>query len=461
MSPMTYTLFDPPPPKAIPAPPTPPAETEPTSPQPSPYELIQQGIIPTRIAPWVAKAVTISFIAAILLVPLAQVAYEILRPRTVMLSDGREIQTRTPQVVDILRQIPTAENLHAYERALEDNSIFKSRIKPRLQYLTLRTGGFASNDVVIPLKRFKPTGWLFYQLGNDYLMGPGFLDQDFLSVRTKALAEDEDLQSVNADPRKAIIQFHKDCQAAGVHLVYVPIPVKAMIQPGQLTERLHVTRKTPVPNNPSYQQFLADLRAAGVDVFDPTPPYLMASDDPRFLEQDTHWTPQWMEQVAEQLAAHVKTRVNLPATSKPLAVRVEPREMEEFGDIYRTLMLPGSQALFTPESFTINRVLDASTGQPIAFSQDADVLLLGDSFSNIYSNHEQRRMGDSAGFPYHIARHLGRPLDVLVEDGSAATALREALAARPHPFRGKRVIIWEVAMHELTAANWKIVPIKN
>jgi hypothetical protein len=185
----------------------------------------------------------------------------------------------------------------------------------------------------------------------------------------------------------------------------------------------------------------------------------MAADAPRFLKQDTHWTPQWMEQVAEQLATHVRAKVDLPRPAKPLDVRVEEQEIAGFGDIVRTLMLPESQRVFTPQSITIRRVLDASTNQPLEFSEDADVLLLGDSFSNIFSNHEERKMGDSAGFPYHVARHLGRPLDVLVEDGSAATALREALAARPDPLKGKRVIIWEVAMHELTAANWKVVRI--
>ena len=40
------------------------------------------------------------------------------------------------------------------------------------------------------------------------------------------------------DPRPAILQFARECRAAGARLVLMPIPDKAMLQPAQLTRRM-------------------------------------------------------------------------------------------------------------------------------------------------------------------------------------------------------------------------------
>jgi hypothetical protein len=163
-----------------------------------------------------------------------------------------------------------------------------------------------------------------------------------------------------------------------------------------------------------------------------------------------------MEHVAKELAEHVKAKVKLPPAR--LDVKVEEEEVENFGDIVVTLGLPKSQTLFEPQTVTIHRVLDAASGEPIAFREDADVVFLGDSFSNIYSA-PQMNWGDAAGLHYQLARELGRPIDALVENGQSATVLRQKLANRKDPLKGKRVLVWEVAMHELCKSNWKVVPI--
>jgi hypothetical protein len=69
--------------------------------------------------------------------------------------------------------------------------------------------------------------------------------------------------------------------------------------------------------------------------------------------------------------------------------------------------------------------------------------------------------GDSAGFPYQLSRHLGRDIDALIKNGGAASELREQLAERAQPLKGKRIVIWEVAAHELTASNWKVIDISS
>jgi alginate O-acetyltransferase complex protein AlgJ len=241
--------------------------------------------------------------------------------------------------------------------------------------------------------------------------------------------------------------------------VYVPAPVKPMIQPGQLDRRLRFGGEMPTPNNRDYERFVAELRAAGVDVYDGfIPKALRADDGPRFLEQDTHWTPQWMEEIAKGLAEHVRSRVSLPPASRQW--KVEAAKVARVGDIVDALNLPDDQTIFAPQEVTINRVIDAETGKALESMADADVVVIGDSFSNIFHGKE-KGWGEAAGFPEQIARFLGRDVEILVRDGSAATDLRRELSERPQPLQGKRVIVWQVAMHELVVSNWQVIPVDH
>jgi alginate O-acetyltransferase complex protein AlgJ len=352
------------------------------------------------------------------------------------------------------------ENLDGYENGLKENNAFRRVIQPRVQLVFSKYLGFGNAGAIVARDDFiHPNGWLYYQVGLDYLTGPGMLSRDFLSAREDKYYNDGE-EDVCADPRKAIIQFHKDCQAAGAHLVFVPVPVKPALQPAELEGR-DLKSSRPVAQNRDYARFIADLRAAGVDVFDEFVPKTVEPDqEPLFLEQDTHWTPQWMESVAVQLADHIKRQVNLPAPAYPFAVTIEEAPAARVGDIVDTLHLPGNQRLFLPQQITIHRILDANTRQPRTWREDSDVLFIGDSFSNIYTAH-QMGWGDSAGFPCQLSRHLGRDLDALIKNGGAASELREKLAERPQPLKGKRLVIWEVAAHELTASNWKVIDISS
>ena len=67
-------------------------------------------------------------------------------------------------------------------------------------------------------------------------------------------------------------------------------------------------------------------------------------------------------------------------------------------------------------------------------SRDADVLLLGDSFSNIYSL-ESMGWGTSAGFAEQLSYSLRRPVDRLVQNDQGAFATRPVLQRDPEPAR--------------------------
>ena len=104
-----------------------------------------------------------------------------------------------------------------------------------------------------------------------------------------------------------------------------------------------------MPANVDYARFLDELRSSGVDVFDPSPKQLIPGEPPRFLRQDTHWTPEWMETVARDLADHLKSRVpSLRAATRSWSV--EERQVSRVGDIVDMLKLPAGQRLYLPQT---------------------------------------------------------------------------------------------------------------
>jgi hypothetical protein len=126
------------------------------------------------------------------------------------------------------------------------------------------------------------------------------------------------------------------------------------------------------------------------------------------------------------------------------------------------LMLPKNQRLFQPQSATVQQVVDNRTGAPWERNPAADVLLLGDSFTNIYSQ-PAMGWGSAAGFAEHVSYHLGRPIDVVAINGGGSSAVREELARRAAetstPFPA-RVIVYEFTMHDLMTGDWPVIPFK-
>src|SRR5690606_23927972 len=124
---------------------------------------------------------------------------------------------------------------------------------------------------------------------------PGFLEQ--AQLRRRVASADEWTTPPQPDPRIAIVDFHRRLEARDITLIVVPTPVKPSVHPGFLNRAL-ADLGEPLQNR-SYDTWLADVRGAGVRVFDPAP--LLASSAaaaPQYLATDTHWRPEAMEAVA-------------------------------------------------------------------------------------------------------------------------------------------------------------------
>src|SRR5262249_50456811 len=177
-----------------------------------------------------------------------------------------------------------------------------------------------------------------------------------------------------------------------------------------------------------------------VRMFDPAP-FLMerGSNGHRYLETDTHWRPETMELVAERLADFLK----LPPAAASTSPSIIEKEIVGRGDIATMLKLTRGDKFFPSEKVTIRQVV---TGNGLwRPSKEADVLLLGDSFSNIFS-FEAMGWGESAGFAEHLSVALRRPIDCILRNSDAAVAtgeiLRKQLARGRDPAAWKKLGIW-------------------
>ena len=240
-----------------------------------------------------------------------------------------------------------------------------------------------------------------------------------------------------------------------MRLIVVIVPGKQTIYPEGLTGRYRPAWGP--ATNRDMPRFLAEMRRHGVEIIDATDVLWQARESAAtYLRLDTHWTPQGMALVADEVAK------SLPGLARSEArFEVEEQEVRHHGDLYDMLGLaPGLPALLPEETVTVQRVVDADTGLPLEPDTTAPVTLLGDSFTNIYSV-DWMGWGDHAGLGEQIGLRLGMPVDIIaLNDGGVNTA-RATLARRPDPLDGKQVVIWQFAARDLVVSNgqWQNIEI--
>ncbi len=344
-------------------------------------------------------------------------------------------------------------DIQRYEIALKDESLFVKSLVPPMQALITGVLRGGTEDAYCGRE-----GWLFYRRDIDYVMGRGYLDPQVLAHRA---AGGNELQAPpQPDPIRGILHFRDQLARRQIALLIVPVPVKPSLHPERFSRRYDGADQ-PV-HNPSHADFLRRLEAAGVQVLDPTIPLMAGrhpSSAPLFLATDTHWTPAAMEAAAAAIAEKVRDIAPLPAL-RPPAFAVFDDTVTNSGDIAVLLKLPPHHPSCRPESVALRQVRSGSgLWRP---DPQADVLLLGDSFANIYSL-AAMGWGESAGLAEHLSLALNRPLDAIRRNDAGSWATRDRLArelARGNDrLAGKRIVIWEFAARELAAGDWKLIPL--
>src|SRR5881227_3084922 len=394
----------------------------------------------TKFTPGTRQTLIALFLLTIVAVPAIQLAGEFRAAGSI---------SRLPMlsIFKSLPWLPHSEDLKRVERTLENESLVSQWLLPRTQYLLTVLLGAGNEQVYLG-----DDHWLFYRADVDHVIGPPFLDPVRMKHRLQA-------SRVQPDPIKAIVDFRNQLAARGIDLVVLPVSVKPSTEGEMLAvsnaNRAQASGALP---NPSFNEFKARLEREKVRLFDPEP-FLMerGKNGPLYLETDTHWRPQTMELVAQKLADFLQ----LPVATGPTSSSIIEKEIVARGDIAAMLKLTRSDKFFPPEKVTIRQVV---TGNGLwRPSKEADVLLLGDSFSNIFS-FEAMGWGESAGFAEHLSFALRRPIDCILRNSDASFATREILSnelARGRDrLAGKKLVIWEFAARELSFGNWKILDLK-
>jgi alginate O-acetyltransferase complex protein AlgJ len=348
----------------------------------------------------------------------------------------------------LFREKPTHASLERFGETLASDSVLAANARLAYRTFLMRWFGQGNDKIVVG-----HGGFLFFHLEVEMAAGPGFLRRPSALVRG---IEGKPRRGNSSDPISAIVDFERQLRALGIHLVFVPIPAKAFILPEE------VWPGYPASAGPAWNRdreaFKARLVQAGVDVMDVTDELWRAKEQPGeslFLRLDTHWTPRALSLVADRLAAHV--RPCLLRTVKH-AFTTRTQHVTNFGDLLRILELQPSSGLFKPETVEIIQVLE---GHALARGDDSSpVLLLGDSFANIYRRKEME-WGDGAGLGEQLMLRLGVGVQVIAINGGGATAVRETLAQKPVGLRHKKVVVWACSARDLydESITWERVPI--
>ena len=433
-------------------------------PEPTREEIARREVGRTDISRGTARVLVALFLTAIAAVPIAQrgietrgeevaaTAWSILAPVPGVV--GSEWTRARAGRASLFASVVAANReglraLDAFESAVEDEAWLAQALRSPVQYVLSGWLGVGNEQVWLGRER-----WLFYRPDVEYLTGPPFLAPERLEERRREGREWE--TPPQPDPRPAIVEFARQLDARGIALVVMPTPVKPAIHP----EKLAAAYGAPI-ENPSYGAFIRDLEDAGILVFDPTDAIVAVrrrDDRAMYLATDTHWRPEIVELVADRLAAFLVDRAGLPPTP-PVGHTAAPAEIAHAGDLTMMLDLPRGQRLYPPDRVLVRRITDPD-GRPWRSSRSAGVLLLGDSFSNIYSL-ASMGWGDAAGFAEQLSFALHQPIDRIVQndDGAYATraVLRRDLLARPDRLAATRVVVWQFAARELAIGDWRAI----
>jgi alginate O-acetyltransferase complex protein AlgJ len=178
-----------------------------------------------------------------------------------------------------------------------------------------------------------------------------------------------------------------------------------------------------------------------------------------YLATDTHWRPEAMELAAAELARLIEERIVLSGTAVDRDWRQTPQIVKNLGDIATMLKLRKNLGVLDEDVVTIRPVTDAA-GVPWRPDPAAEVLLLGDSFANIYSL-DMMNWGGAAGLAEQLDFALHRPVDTILRNDEGAYATREMLrrelAQGEDRLAGKKVVVWQFAARELAVGDWKLL----
>jgi hypothetical protein len=329
---------------------------------------------------------------------------------------------------------PTAANLRAYERDLEDSSQAARWARPWAQYAQFTWFKDGGEKALLGRE-----GWLFYKPGVQYV-----------TQRPESLGA----SSSAAEALAAIVSLRDQLAARGIGLLVVPAPNKESVYPDKLTRQ---AKALPGVVCPETRAVLSGLKAAGVEVVDLFDLFAKARKEGAaaslYLAQDSHWSPAGAQLAAEAVARRVLEKGWIKGGEA--AYEEKSATVERTGDILRMLQAPALERSLGPEAIRCAQVARRDNHELYRDQAGAELLVLGDSFLRIYQTDEP----GSAGFIAHLARALKRPLVSIVNDGGASTLVRQELCRRSALLANVKGVVWEFVERDicLGTEGWQAV----
>ncbi|MFM8810441.1 MAG: alginate O-acetyltransferase AlgX-related protein [Chthoniobacterales bacterium] len=238
---------------------------------------------------------------------------------------------------------------------------------------------------------------------------------------------------------EAITDFSEQLRQAGVALVVVPVPPKALVD----ADKLQVSDSEAQKMREGWTSIMNNLCGNGVDVIDLLGDYT-AAPEPMFCQRDTHWSGPGISAAVERLIPSLQASgINIDAAARD-KTWVETSINGDLGG--------------DPEKVKLRFAKDSA-----AQKAKAPVLLLGDSHVLVF-----HQGGDlhaiGAGLPEQLAEVVDGMPEVLGVRGSGATSSRMTLArtirAKPDYLADKKLVVWVFAGREFTEADaWKKFPV--
>jgi hypothetical protein len=332
-----------------------------------------------------------------------------------------------PDALNVLRSLPTDNSLRAFERGLERNSVVGTYLRPRLRGCLSCIFGSTGNNALAGRD-----GWLYFK--------PGAA----ASVSRIPVGADSPAQAVIATT-----QLQADLRLRGIRLLPVLVPNKESVHPESLW-----CRSDPAWRPAATREFIAGCRAAGVPLLDLHAELVLRNATTAvYMQRDSHWSRDGILVAAQAIAGRMDTQPNT-------MTRLRETEVVLLPDLIRSQNIKWlcEEPFNTP--LPAWQVVDRDSGSPaLGLSDDADVLIIGDSFLGTMEVDSPQ----ATGFTAHLAHSLGKPVSVLSIPGGGATLVRKKLAGQLSLLRNKRWVIWEFVERDLSMATegWPVVRIPD
>ncbi|MDK1032083.1 MAG: hypothetical protein QGD94_08765 [Planctomycetia bacterium] len=395
------------------------------------------------------------FLAALFGVLLLENAVEVrrwLKEVAARKQNAEAIDPELPQITELFLNAPNSKNLRDFEKDLKEASWFYQLLLTRMQYLNYAVLKDPGENAVAGRE-----DWLFYWPGVRYLVAP--------------------YPKVPEDPKQlgaagAIIAYRDKLAERGINLLVVPVPSKSSIYPEMLTSGAAGAEREIHANT---LMLIAELRHAGVEVLDLADAFWKAKkdepDDAKtryYLKHDTHWSGKGVRLAAKVIAARIRDLGWAPPAT--VEYDLKPSTFKREGDIVRMMKNPFVTAATPPRHADCMQVVRRDTGELYVGAPDSPVLILGDSFLEVYRTFprtpEEVKAGKearplSAGLISHLAAELGAPLTAVVNEGGASTLVRQDLARKPGTLVGKKLVVWEFTERDIRFGTdgWQDVPL--